>query len=142
MTNPERLHELNDQLTRKLAERGWEPAVDADYDLLDDLTHKVAAIDRQTDELIDALLAGNPMTATPAPATNITDSSPAHVASTWCSNNFNADAEDCNACNELEDLCPIHLGINKGIEYVAHKLGLLAEDPEQLDFITEEKQAH
>ena len=44
---------------------------------------------------------------------------------------FNAhDAEDCNACSTLVDICPYHRGVNVGFQMAVRKLTAWAEGAE------------
>ena len=46
---------------------------------------------------------------------------------------YSTDAEDCNACVSLDDICPYHTGVTDGIEWVCKHLARIAEDPESLN---------
>lgn len=46
-----------------------------------------------------------------------------------------SDAEDCQACIELEASCPYHVGVGDGIEWMAGRLRKIAEDPDILTSI-------
>lgn len=38
------------------------------------------------------------------------------------------DIEECERCNELEDICAFHLGVVEGIEYIKKKFTTMMED--------------
>ncbi|MCT2299768.1 hypothetical protein M3G04_02435 [Dietzia cinnamea] len=45
------------------------------------------------------------------------------------------DAEDCDACTEVQDLCHFHRGVAEGVGMVAEKLAAIATDPDLLALI-------
>lgn len=53
----------------------------------------------------------------------------------WVENANVNDAEDCEACGEAEDMCPVHYGMAVGIEFVAKKIAALGDDPELFNSI-------
>jgi len=42
------------------------------------------------------------------------------------------DAEDCAACEAMENTCPYHVGVGDGIEWMAARLRKIATDPDVL----------
>lgn len=55
---------------------------------------------------------------------------PEHDRDWWVENANTGDIEDCDACVESGDLCPVHFGMGEGAEFVARKLRALGADPE------------
>lgn len=53
----------------------------------------------------------------------------------WIENANVNDAEDCEACGEVEDLCPVHHGMAVGIKFVTKKIAALGDDPELFNSI-------
>jgi len=49
---------------------------------------------------------------------------------------YSPDAEDCEACTLLDDACPYHRGAATGVEWMARKLALIADNPDALHAIT------
>ncbi|MGN0100736.1 MAG: hypothetical protein ACI39C_07335 [Dietzia sp.] len=49
------------------------------------------------------------------------------------------DAEDCDACAEVQDRCHFHRGVAEGIGMVAQKLGVIAADPDLLALIPDRR---
>lgn len=48
---------------------------------------------------------------------------------------YSDDAEDCNACFALDDVCPYHRGVGEGIGWMQQHLRRIAEDPERLNLL-------
>ena len=45
------------------------------------------------------------------------------------------DAEDCSACFLVDDLCPYHMGVADGVDWITRHLMQIALDPELLHTI-------
>lgn len=48
---------------------------------------------------------------------------------------YSLDAEDCEACEAVQDLCRYHRGVNDGVEWLATRLAAVARDPEILNSV-------
>lgn len=53
-----------------------------------------------------------------------------HDSGWWIENANTGDAEDCEACGETDNQCPVHYGVAVGIDLVVRKLAALGDDPE------------
>lgn len=54
----------------------------------------------------------------------------------WFINNANVEnVEDCTACSECDDLCPVHYGMQCGINKLGYALARVSLEPELLDNI-------
>ena len=53
-----------------------------------------------------------------------------HDSDWWIENANTSDAEDCEACGEAGNQCPVHYGVAAGIDLVVRKLAALGDDPE------------
>ncbi|MFT9771128.1 hypothetical protein [Brevibacterium casei] len=58
-----------------------------------------------------------------------------HDRDWWVENANTGDIENCDACVESGDLCPVHYGMGEGVEFVARKLRAVVGDPELLNSI-------
>lgn len=58
----------------------------------------------------------------------------------WFIENANVeDVEDCIACQETGDICPVHYGMQCGINKLGFVLSRVATEPELLDHIPVEE---
>lgn len=53
-----------------------------------------------------------------------------HDCEWWIENANTSDAEDCEACGETDNQCPVHYGIAVGIDLIVRKIAALGDDPE------------
>lgn len=58
----------------------------------------------------------------------------------WWINNSNPDPEDCDACFEANDQCPVHYGVALAFECVGERLTNIGENSELLSLVPASKE--
>lgn len=60
-------------------------------------------------------------------------------ASAWFREKANPnDWEDCEACGASDDICPVHYGMELGIQHFSRVMSRIAADPELTSYIPNE----